>query len=114
MAWVQAAAHGRVDNTDGQRQAGPKPPRGLPKSEFASRDYYDVWLPKLLASAERYKGPWTDVGTPQRLSQLKQAAAVDRECAAWRGAAAGGRKGHAPNVAPGRGLLERCWRRHAL
>ena len=24
-----------------------RPPRGVPKSEFASRDYYDVWLPNL-------------------------------------------------------------------
>jgi uncharacterized protein YeaO (DUF488 family) len=24
-----------------------RPPRGVPKSEFARRDYYDVWLPDL-------------------------------------------------------------------
>ncbi len=24
-----------------------RPPRGVPKAEFASRDYYDVWLPEL-------------------------------------------------------------------
>ena len=24
-----------------------RPPRGVPKSEFARRDYYDVWLPNL-------------------------------------------------------------------
>lgn len=29
-----------------------RPPRGVPKSEFASRDYYDVWLPLLAPSAE--------------------------------------------------------------
>ena len=22
-----------------------RPPRGVPKAEFASRDYYDVWYP---------------------------------------------------------------------
>jgi uncharacterized protein YeaO (DUF488 family) len=27
-----------------------RPPRGVPKSEFASRDYYDVWLPELSPS----------------------------------------------------------------
>ncbi|HTR49058.1 MAG TPA: DUF488 family protein [Kofleriaceae bacterium] len=27
-----------------------RPPRGVPKSEFASRDYYDVWLPNLSPS----------------------------------------------------------------
>ncbi len=29
-----------------------RPPRGVPKAEFASRDYYDVWLPNLAPSAE--------------------------------------------------------------
>jgi uncharacterized protein YeaO (DUF488 family) len=27
-----------------------RPPRGVPKSEFSSRDYYDVWLPELSPS----------------------------------------------------------------
>src|SRR4051812_36788960 len=27
-----------------------RPPRGVPKSEFASRDNYDVWLPELSPS----------------------------------------------------------------
>jgi uncharacterized protein YeaO (DUF488 family) len=27
-----------------------RPPRGVPKTEFASRDYYDVWLPELAPS----------------------------------------------------------------
>ena len=29
-----------------------RPPRGVPKSEFASRNYYDVWLPNLAPSEE--------------------------------------------------------------
>ncbi|MCY1284622.1 hypothetical protein D9M70_335350 [compost metagenome] len=29
-----------------------RPPRGVPKAEFASRDYYDTWLPLLAPSAE--------------------------------------------------------------
>ena len=29
-----------------------RPPRGVPKAEFAKRDYYDVWLPNLSPSAE--------------------------------------------------------------
>ncbi|POA29947.1 MULTISPECIES: DUF488 domain-containing protein [unclassified Pseudomonas] len=29
-----------------------RPPRGVPKAEFASRDYYDTWLPVLSPSAE--------------------------------------------------------------
>jgi uncharacterized protein YeaO (DUF488 family) len=27
-----------------------RPPRGVPKAEFAERDYYDVWLPELSPS----------------------------------------------------------------
>jgi uncharacterized protein YeaO (DUF488 family) len=29
-----------------------RPPRGVPKEEFASRDFYDVWLPELAPSQE--------------------------------------------------------------
>lgn len=29
-----------------------RPPRGVPKSEFAKRDFYDVWLPILAPSQE--------------------------------------------------------------
>lgn len=29
-----------------------RPPRGVPKSEFAKRDFYDVWLPALAPSQE--------------------------------------------------------------
>lgn len=29
-----------------------RPPRGVPKSEFAKRDYYDVWLPTIAPSQE--------------------------------------------------------------
>ena len=32
-----------------------RPPRGVPKSEFAKRDFYDVWLPVLSPSAELLK-----------------------------------------------------------
>jgi uncharacterized protein YeaO (DUF488 family) len=32
-----------------------RPPRGVPKSEFASRNYYDVWLPNLAPSEELLK-----------------------------------------------------------
>ncbi len=32
-----------------------RPPRGVPKAEFASRDYYDVWLPELAPSEELVK-----------------------------------------------------------
>ena len=29
-----------------------RPPRGVPKEEFASRDFYDVWLPNLAPTPE--------------------------------------------------------------
>ncbi|HXU44019.1 MAG TPA: DUF488 family protein [Thermoanaerobaculia bacterium] len=32
-----------------------RPPRGVPKSEHASQDWYDVWLPNLAPSAEAVK-----------------------------------------------------------
>jgi len=43
-----------------------RPPRGVPKSEFARRDFYDLWLPVLSPSAELVK-------------QAQQAAADDDE-----------------------------------
>jgi len=32
-----------------------RPPRGVPKAEHASRDFYDVWLPELSPSEELVK-----------------------------------------------------------
>ncbi len=32
-----------------------RPPRGVPKTEFASRDWYDVWFPNLAPSLETMK-----------------------------------------------------------
>jgi uncharacterized protein YeaO (DUF488 family) len=32
-----------------------RPPRGVPKAEFASRNWYDVWFPILAPSAETMK-----------------------------------------------------------
>ena len=32
-----------------------RPPRGVPKTEFASRNWYDVWYPNLSPSAETMK-----------------------------------------------------------
>lgn len=29
-----------------------RPPRGVPKAEFATRDYYDVWYPALAPSTD--------------------------------------------------------------
>ena len=32
-----------------------RPPRGVPKAQYASRDFYDVWLPELAPSEELLK-----------------------------------------------------------
>lgn len=32
-----------------------RPPRGIPKSEYATRDFYDVWFPNLSPSPELMK-----------------------------------------------------------
>jgi uncharacterized protein YeaO (DUF488 family) len=32
-----------------------RPPRGVPKTEFASQDWYDVWFPNLAPSVETMK-----------------------------------------------------------
>jgi uncharacterized protein YeaO (DUF488 family) len=39
-----------------------RPPRGVQKSEFASKNYYDTWLPALSPSAELLK-QWTAAKT---------------------------------------------------
>ena len=39
-----------------------RPPRGVPKSEFASRDFYDVWLPELAPSEDLVKAGQTATG----------------------------------------------------
>ena len=36
-----------------------RPPRGVPKAEFASRDFYDVWFPELAPSEELLKAGQT-------------------------------------------------------
>ena len=46
-----------------------RPPRGVPKAEFATRDFYDVWFPNLAPSVETMK--------------LGQAAATDADWKAF-------------------------------
>jgi uncharacterized protein YeaO (DUF488 family) len=47
-----------------------RPPRGVPKSEYAKRDLYDVWLPNLAPS--------------ESLLKVAQAAAADDDERCWR------------------------------
>lgn len=49
-----------------------RPPRGVPKAEFASRDFYDVWLPTLAPSPELMK-----------LAQDAQASGLEKDWTAF-------------------------------
>lgn len=40
-----------------------RPPRGVPKSEYAKRDLYDVWLPSLAPSEALLKAAQASVAT---------------------------------------------------
>ena len=52
-----------------------RPPRGVPKAEFSSRDWYDAWFPNLSPSAELVKRALA--------SQADASAVGDREWAAF-------------------------------
>src|SRR5688572_12910765 len=47
-----------------------RPPRGVPKIEFASRDYYDVWLPELAPTADVVSRAMSEPWTEQRWRQF--------------------------------------------
>jgi len=43
-----------------------RPPRGVPRAEYAKRDYYDVWLPELAPSAPLVSFALSKPFTPAR------------------------------------------------
>ncbi|MBW8771174.1 MAG: DUF488 family protein [Gemmatimonadetes bacterium] len=43
-----------------------RPPRGVKKTDFARRDFYDVWLPELAPSAQVVSWALADPWTPAR------------------------------------------------
>jgi uncharacterized protein YeaO (DUF488 family) len=43
-----------------------RPPRGVPKAEFASRNFYDLWLPDLAPSEELLKLAQAAAGSDER------------------------------------------------
>jgi uncharacterized protein YeaO (DUF488 family) len=45
----------RVDGEGPRIGTVRRPPRGVPKSEFAAQDWYDVWFPNLAPSVETMK-----------------------------------------------------------
>jgi uncharacterized protein YeaO (DUF488 family) len=72
-----------------------RPPRGVPKSEFASQNWYDVWFPNLAPSTETMKlgqeantpAQWTafvkkyraEMATPENSRTLDLLAALSHE-----------------------------------
>lgn len=43
-----------------------RPPRGVPKKDFSTRDYYDVWLPELAPSSVVVSWALSEPWTPSR------------------------------------------------
>ena len=50
-----------------------RPPRGVPKSQFAARDFYDVWVPDLAPSAEVIKSYQSSAATAADWRRLEKA-----------------------------------------
>ena len=49
-----------------------RPPRGVPKTEFARRDFYDVWLPELSPSADVVTNALSEPWTPARWRRFER------------------------------------------
>jgi uncharacterized protein YeaO (DUF488 family) len=72
-----------------------RPPRGVPKAEFASQNWYDVWFPNLAPSLETMKlaheattpAEWTaffrkyraEMATPENSHAIELLAALSRQ-----------------------------------
>lgn len=72
-----------------------RPPRGVPKAEFGSRNYYDVWFPNLAPSVETMKlaqsaktaAEWeafkkkyrAEMGTPENTHAIELLAALSHQ-----------------------------------
>jgi uncharacterized protein YeaO (DUF488 family) len=73
-----------------------RPPRGVPKSEFAKQNWYDIWFPNLSPSAEIVKlaltaktsAQWTafvrkyraEMATPESSRTIELLAALSHKC----------------------------------
>jgi uncharacterized protein YeaO (DUF488 family) len=73
-----------------------RPPRGVPRSEFASQNWYDVWFPNLAPSVETMKlgqkagtpAEWTkftrkyraEMAIPENSRTIELLAALSRQC----------------------------------
>jgi len=84
----------RVENEGTRIGTVRRPPRGVPKTAFASQNWYDVWFPNLAPSAETVKlaqraktsGEWlafarkyrAEMATPENARTLDVLAALSR------------------------------------
>jgi uncharacterized protein YeaO (DUF488 family) len=50
-----------------------RPPRGVKKEDFASRDFFDVWTPELAPPAELVSWALSEPFTPQRWNRYAKA-----------------------------------------
>lgn len=50
-----------------------RPPRGVPRTEFAKRDYYDTWLPELSPSAETVSSAMAGEWSPAKWKKFVSA-----------------------------------------
>jgi uncharacterized protein YeaO (DUF488 family) len=49
-----------------------RPPRGVPKADFARRDFYDVWLPELAPTAPTVSSALAEPWTPARWRRFER------------------------------------------
>jgi uncharacterized protein YeaO (DUF488 family) len=49
-----------------------RPPRGVRKSDYARRDYYDLWLPELSPSAQLVSWAFSEPLTPERWAAFER------------------------------------------
>ena len=49
-----------------------RPPRGVPKRDFARRDFYDVWLPELAPTAPTVSSALAESWTPARWRKFER------------------------------------------
>ena len=49
-----------------------RPPRGVPKRDFARRDFYDVWLPELAPTAATVSWAFSEPWTPARWRRFER------------------------------------------
>ena len=49
-----------------------RPPRGVRKADYASRDFFDVWLPELAPSAPLVSWALSEPFTPERWASYKR------------------------------------------